>query len=297
MTAKNEVIDFIGIGAAKSGSSWTCRCLREHPDILFFAQKSRKELNFFGHSRWAAQYAQLEHSRGREWYLAQFPEAVPGKVRGEFSNSYLWDEAAPGRIFRHFPEVKLLVVLRNPVELVYSLYWWLRVSVLLDLPDTFSEVLESREFLELGFHSRHLRGFRQYFPEDAFHIVLLDDIKRKPDEVVRKLYEFLEVRTSFLPSVIDKKVNPAIQTRFRFIRNLARGGVLLWEKVGLSNLVSPSCIAKFAYPLYYRINIFKKNYPPMQDGVRARLVEIYRSDVKELEKLLNRDLTTLWGFR
>ena len=121
---KNTKIDFIGIGAPKCGSTWVSKCLEEHPEILFSASKTRKELRFFNHANFLPDvYESYIHidkyeEKGLKWYYEQFPNNESGIIKGEFSTLYLFDEQAPNRIMKHFPDVKILVTLRQPVDMI-----------------------------------------------------------------------------------------------------------------------------------------------------------------------------------
>ncbi len=109
-------MDFIGIGAVKSGTTWVSKCLEDHPAILFASEKSRKEISFFNStSNWQGKggYDLSTWDKGLDWYMQQFPPAEEGKVRGEFTVTYLIDSLACDRIYKHFPDTKLLVILRT----------------------------------------------------------------------------------------------------------------------------------------------------------------------------------------
>jgi Sulfotransferase domain len=103
-------VDFVGVGAQRSGTSWLYACLYEHPGIC----APIKELHFFSRER--------NYERGLDWYLGHFDRCPPGAVRGEFSTSYLYAPEAAGRIRAAFPEVRIMMSLRNPVARAYSQY-------------------------------------------------------------------------------------------------------------------------------------------------------------------------------
>jgi hypothetical protein len=102
--------DFIIIGAQKSGTTSLYRYLAEHPRIV---PASEKQVDFFAHD---------DYRRGTEWYLSHFPEREPGVLTGEASPYYMFHPHAPKRIFRFDPGVKLIAILRNPVDRTYSHY-------------------------------------------------------------------------------------------------------------------------------------------------------------------------------
>ena len=101
------MIDFIGLGAQKAGTSWVYACLYEHPEI----HAPIKELHFFSRDRF---------SKGKDWYESHFSHRKEGQKVGEFSTSYLYSKETPERIKELYPEVKLIAIVRNPVTRAYS---------------------------------------------------------------------------------------------------------------------------------------------------------------------------------
>ena len=98
---KNPPIDFIGLGAQRSGTSWIYACLHEHPQIFI----PIKEIHFFSRER--------NWSKGYQWYENLFAQCPIDRKAGEFSTSYLIDQETPSRIHQQYPGTKLIVSLRN----------------------------------------------------------------------------------------------------------------------------------------------------------------------------------------
>lgn len=102
--------DFIIIGAGKSGTTSLYKYLIQHPRV---APAATKQVDFF--HRW--------FDRGTGWYLEQFPtDRAEGVVTGEASPYYMFHPHVPRRIRAFRPEIKLVAVLRNPVDRTYSHY-------------------------------------------------------------------------------------------------------------------------------------------------------------------------------
>lgn len=101
--------DFLVIGAAKSGTTSLITDMRKHPEIF----TPGIEVNFF------SQY----FDKGADWYRAKF--RFPDKIQGEKSTSYLYDTRCHERIFNHNPEMKLIILLREPVKRAFS-NWTMR---------------------------------------------------------------------------------------------------------------------------------------------------------------------------
>jgi len=96
--------DFLVIGAAKSGTTTLITDLRHHPGIY----TPGVELNYFTKF----------YENGTDWYLSRF--GFPEKVQGEKSTSYLYSTRCHKRIFDYNPEIKLIILLRDPVKRAYS---------------------------------------------------------------------------------------------------------------------------------------------------------------------------------
>lgn len=114
-------LDYLIIGAEKSGTTSLYQYLRQHPEVLSSVEK---EIDFFD----------MEYEHGIDWYLAHFPPAFeqtiskqspsqPQKwITGETSANYLYSNVTPARVFKHFPNIKLAVILRNPIDRAVSRY-------------------------------------------------------------------------------------------------------------------------------------------------------------------------------
>ena len=102
-------IDFIGIGTQRAGTTWIANCLSAHPQICL---SNPKEVHFFGSVR---------YSFGLDWYKKHF-SAKPNQITGEFDAGYFASKNAAIQIKEHFPDVKIIISLRNPIEKAFSNY-------------------------------------------------------------------------------------------------------------------------------------------------------------------------------
>lgn len=109
---KQKAPDFLIIGATKCGTTSLFTYLDRHPQIL---SPHKKEINFFNH----------HFEMGVPWYLAHFPAIadLPEFITGEASPFYIYDERVINRIKQLFPNIKLIAMLRNPVERTISEYY------------------------------------------------------------------------------------------------------------------------------------------------------------------------------
>jgi len=104
---------FIILGVQKGGTNSLYHYLCQHPQIV---AATKKEIHFFS----------LNYAQGLDWYKSQFSPEADGKylLTGEGSPYYLFHPLVPQRLYESFPETRLIVLLRNPVDRAISHYYW-----------------------------------------------------------------------------------------------------------------------------------------------------------------------------
>jgi hypothetical protein len=279
---------FIIIGAPRSGTTSLYNYLRVHPEV---GMSRTKETNFFIYdesdpppeedSRWYP-------IRSREEYEAQFAHTEGKKAIGEASPMYLAHPRAPERIHRLLPEVRLIAILRNPVDRAYSGYLFhLRETVGRYDPDRLFEgdaewLQPDSPWVETGFYHPMLRRYGRWFDRGRLEVYLYEDLHDRPRELIRDLYRFVGVDESFVPDV---------EVRHN-VGGVPRSGALhaLFSNPRLKKVArewAPQGIGKLARRLR-RANLEKP--PPLPPAVRRRLTGVYRESILALESLLKRDL-------
>lgn len=279
-------IDFIGIGAPKCGTTWLSAQLEAHPQIGFAPDK---EVYYFADTalRRIAGKELRCFERGEAWYHEQFPVAAGApSVRGEYCPSYLYSEEAAARIAAYRPDIKLLLCLRPPVEMIYSWYWYNRNAVVASLPPTFSAMMEDPFLRDIGCYARHLKPYLARFPAKNFLVVQFDAIRRDPDLVRRRTYEFLNVAADFKPQ-LDAGKNEARAPRFPLLQATAQrlyGGVSALPGVG--KILKSPVVAKSLQSVYHRFNSRAQKYEPLALQERLKWETYYAADQDELSQLL-----------
>lgn len=194
--AENNLPDFLGIGAQKSGTSWIYNQLKYHPEICV----SRvKELRFF------------LGGKSLCWYEQQFSHCQSGKLKGEITPEYMVLENSVEQIYNLLPNVKLFCILRNPTQRAFS--QWKMAKRLGNVPKnlSFIEVFqENLQFLkERGHYAEQIQKLARFFPHGEKLLVLLyDELEVSPASLLCKLLKFLEVdfewRSPKLDDIIGK---------------------------------------------------------------------------------------------
>jgi len=279
-------IDFIGIGAPKCGTTWLSAQLEAHPEIGFAPDK---EVYYFADTilrRIAGQELRC-FDRGVAWYHEQFP-AVAGAItcRGEFCPAYLYSEEAAARIAAYRPDIKLLLCIRPPAEMIYSWYWYNRNAVVASLPKSFEEMMENPFLRDLGCFARHFRPYLDRFPSKNILVVQFDAIRRDPDRVRQGVYKFLSVAAEFKPRLEAGK-NPARAPRFPVLQSGAQRIYAGISAVpGVDKLLKSPAIAKMLQDIYHLLNTKARKYEPLTPESRLKWEAYYAADQEELSRLL-----------
>jgi len=280
-------LDFVGVGAAKAGTSWLATCLGEHPAVCM---SEPKELNYFCEQKiWPAFRA--AHGLGPQWLAERFAHCKPGNRLGEFSPSYLCDAHCPELIFQHNPKCRLIFSFRHPVEALFSFYH--QISREAPVADTFAGFLRDQpDIYGIGLYYHHVQEFLRVFPREQCLFLLFDDLKRDPLAVLRQCFSFIEVNNDFVPPSVAKQINEPRASRSKLLTAL-----MYWTKCRVET--SGERMRRFVWKLQlYRLHqfIMQRSLKPLtpiaiDPKIRQQLLEFYRKDIRALAAFLGRDLS------
>ncbi len=275
-------IDFIGIGAQKSATSWVYACLYEHPQIC----APIKEIHFFSRPRF---------SEGKEWYEDHFKRCGEGKLCGEFSTSYLYSKDAPLRIHSLYPNAKLIAILRNPIDRAYSHYRNAIKAGEIKESESF-ESFSAREVsvLEQGLFTQQLTRYFELFPREQVLILIQEDIEKSPEAFMERIFTFLGVDSTFVPTMLHTQVNVGRIPKRVFIDRMMTHTAEFLRKIGFDRFVW--IIRKLGMPDFVRsfnTKEGKKEGKPPYD--RGALAAYFRDDVRGLTEFLGRDMVKEWN--
>ncbi|MEB3764879.1 MAG: sulfotransferase domain-containing protein [Desulfurococcales archaeon] len=284
--------NFLICGTMKGGTTWLYKLVDMHPQI-YTPRSKIKEIHFFD----------INYKKGLDWYLKFFAEAKYNnyKAIGEKTPSYMYLEEIPERIHSMFPDMKLIFILRNPVDRAYSHYWhavtkwvveYLPFEQALELEkerisiDTWHKIHYS--YLDRGKYIEQLERFEKYFSKDQMLVIILEELVRDPETNLRRVLEFLEVESGQNILEYYKKsgalkapVNKGKSPRSYFLNKV---GIKIAQLVGINK--PPGSAIRY---LLKRINM-KEGYPEMKPTTRARLLKYYSEYNKRLAKHLGKDL-------
>jgi hypothetical protein len=305
-TLNSQLIpDFLIIGAGKSGTTSLDNYLKQHPDLYISA---KKEPNFFGYELNSpedfAGSPEINHYNNSvtniDDYLKLFEPANEGQLKGETSNTYMYHDKAAERIKHYNPEMKMLAVLRQPAERLYSRYLHLAREDRLPTPD-FEDCLdketiwwERNDLVKEGFYGKHLSKFYNLFRADQIKVILYDEMRANPDQVLKSIFQFIGVSDHV---EVDFSVE---YNKSGFIKNKkvdALIGQNSRPKEFIKKIVPKSLFEKFKNQQFVqkRLNDARaKNLarPKLSQELKSQITEnIYKEDILKLSQLINKDLT------
>ncbi len=275
--------DFLIIGIAKSGTTSLYGLISAHPNVV---PARVKEVHYFTDSR--------HYEMGTLWYRAKFPSVLYKRwlalrrhgqkiLSGEASSTYLFHPMVPGRAKALLPDVKLIVILRNPVDRAYSEYHMQirdryesltfedaieaekdRISYEMERvrsdPQFYWSNLHHYSYLQKGHYAEQLTRWFRYYDKDRFLILTMEELEADQRGVLDRVFEFLGLEP-FDVSGLDSL--PSHSWTKQFIRKPSDE-----TDRGLLNAYS---------------------YGAMKPKTRAMLLDYFKPHNKRLSELLQRD--------
>lgn len=212
--------NFIIVGAQKAGTSSLFTYICQHPAV---AAPMRKEIHYFD----------LNAERPYSWYKAHFPVLRAGKITGEASPYYLFHPLAPERIAARLPNVKIIIMLRHPVDRAISHYWHeFRHGYESLSPHDAFEIEKDRlgpattatkrgeyaaahqhySYAARSCYAEQVASYLKWFPRVNVKLVNMDDLMRDPGKVVDDTISFLGLPPAEIGDLVPRNVNPDRQS-------------------------------------------------------------------------------------
>lgn len=212
-----------------------------------------KELHFFNR----------HYYNGLNWYQEHFKteEGSPNLLQGETTPAYLYHPLVPERVAKHLPNVKLIVMLRDPVIRAYSQFIMIRkrgrepvsdfmealeleaarLSSVRPMEDERAAPADFSGFYQFSYQKRALYGeqlqrWLQYFSRDQFHFIKSEDFFASPIKTLESLYAFLGI-LQVMPQAFPKlnnftDVELKIDTTKNLYNYFQSDGILLRKLIG-----------------------------------------------------------------
>ena len=297
MTQTAKKPNFFIVGAPKCGTTAMNNYLAEHPEIFI---PDIKEVHFFGRDLNITKGA----LRDERAYRELFSGAKGEKRLGEASVWYLYSKTAAQEIYSFNPDAQIVVMLRNPADMLYSQHSQFLYNGNEDIED-FSEALAAEPERKAGkripksahlvdglFYSEtvqyaeQLGRYFERFGRDNVHIILYDDFRADLPGTYRKLLQSLGVRDDFLPEFAV--VNPNKRARSALLRNFVQEPPESIKR--LSRVFFPRSLRQRVMKGLDQANIRYEARAPLDPELKGELEHRFAPEVEKLERLLGRDL-------
>ena len=305
---------FLIVGAVKAGTTSLHEYLQMHPEVYM---SPIKETNFFSDADMLFQdfnvdYKQdvsinvdkylegpmdkkvhIAHVRTWDQYQKLFRDVKNEKAIGEVSNSYLFLPSAPTAIKNKLPDVKIIMILRNPVERLYSQFLMNLKLGKIKEKDLLKEIEADQQkqkkgwgvshlYLEIGNYFDQVKRYYDLFRREQIKVILYDDFKKDAKGTLKDLFQFLGVDPEFEIDM-SKRYNEAGMPRF--------GKLNYWlTQIGVYGIVKrifSSGLKNKIKGLIYS----QENIPAITETEKNHLKAYYHDDTAKLATLLNRDLS------
>ncbi len=297
--------NFLIIGAGKSGTTSLYNYLKQHPEVYmspvkepdFFAVMGQKPVSkeddpyeFYNYP-WAVYTL--------EEYKKLFEGVTHEKAVGESSTMYLYKPNTHLRIKQYVPHAKMIAIFRNPAERLWSRWLHLAREDRLPTPN-FEDVFDKGtiwwkrdDLVQEGFYYTHLKKYFDIFPREQFKIILYDELRKNQEQIIKELYEFLEIDPDFKPRT-DVQYNVS-----GFVKNKWKDKIIGQQSIIRKAIesLSPGLVDKMRNSVTMQkwvTSMRAKNLvrPKLDPEIKNRLInEIYKDEILKLQDLIQKDLT------
>ena len=313
---------FLMVGAAKSGTTSIYQHLREHPEVFM---PEDKEPNFFVREV-HSMHPQEEQVSTREAYLALYANTERFLARGDgcVHNLYYHPVAIP-EIRKLLGDIKIIIALRNPVDRAWSQFNSMSsdrrfdsFEACLDFEGSgsfesyrssegSSDPAQSTEadivvpawidrnylYVSWSLYCEQVKAYVDNFSD--VEIVLFEDLRNDATSTMARLYRFIGVDDRYTPN-LGESYNVSITPRNSFVWQLMD----LYKRLHIGDLLTSALTPiigadralRSKARLFKAVAPFVSTKPVMRPETRARLKDQFRTDVLELQTLINRDLSS-----
>ncbi len=301
MTTRVPRPDFLLVGAPKAGTSALHLALAAHPDVFVTTPKEPKF--------WLCEEAPPPHWRGpgdrhsqQEWiwerqaYADLFRPAPEGSLRGESTPFYLWHRGAQRRIADALPDVRIVAVVRDPIDRAYSNWmhlWSDGLEPEADFETAFA--LQDRRiaagyapfwrYRDLGLYGEQLRDLFELVDPARVLVVRYRDIVDRPRETVDRTCRFLGIREGQVDRIPRDNSRPYVAPGWR----PAVFGPAVRAGAHAGQFVPPAIWRRLSAPLVARLQTTDAHRPSLSAEQRERILPAFADDIRLLSEITGED--------
>lgn len=290
------------IGVQKAGTTTLHDWLVQHPDV--YSPKGYKDIDFLTNPE--------RSDNSKELLRKAFMHSSGADVLLQSCVNYIFFPEALLKLKNLFPESKLIVVLRSPIDRAFSAFRYmkkmgrekrnLKEAMLYEPVSDLSYSLYNCDFtyIEHGMYYRQLQKCYEYFERNQVLVVDFDDLRRRPDDLLRNIYGFLNIRDNFLPDFKPRNVTGEV--RFGTLQRCLTqsNSVRKWVLNNLVDFWLPQDKRRSLKEKLMEINTKPRSSQPSEelDGkqeVIEHFREIFLKETRQLDRLLQTNYVEKWG--
>ena len=235
--------EFLVIGGAKCGTTSLFSYILQHPKVV---APTLKEVHFF----------EYISKTNESWYRMHFPIKKNGIVTGEATPGYLVHPFVPERVHKIIPNVKLIIILRNPVDRAYSAFNYmmnLGTQIRTDFENVINEEISRMKLIEgnpefeisdrnydytltysylrHGIYVNYIKNWFRYFPKEQFFMLHSKELSDNTNSVMQKIFGFLQLPNYNLNDFENKKIRKIFSKAGNELDNENRFNVQSYPKM------------------------------------------------------------------
>ncbi len=275
------------VGFPKSGTTALYNFLRQHPQVFM---TPAKEPFFFSTEAPKRKVFNLDQ------YLKLFDEAEDEKIVGEASTNYIYSDSAPGNIHEFNPDANIVVMMREPVDFLYSFYHHgfrdaRRSASFLDWEKQERMKSTDKRVPERVKYEKYLKRYISLFGKKKVKTVIFEDFKSDNILWFQEVLKFLGVEPGFVPEI--NKYNRSRQPRFKYINKILKQAKIT---VYLRKIVPYKFWHKSTSFIDRNILLKDKKYDPLDPDMKLKLMKDYKPEVEKISELLDMDMIKKWNY-
>lgn len=296
----NELNYLIIAGVPKAGTTSLFRYLSDHPDIC---GSNLKETCFFldpGYPR----KIRLRYEDGLEKYESYFNHCENQKIRLEATPVYLYSPGTPEKIKQSLPNVKIIFILRDPIDRLVSYYRFERQANVIPSHISFEDFVTTQlengkpvgslpiymRALEEGNYAKYLVSFFNTFDKDGIFISHYDDLKDNPFVLLKSISCFVGIDAGFYENYKFDVYHSSMTMRFPFFHGLylklrSKMRKRLHDRKKIRTLFRN--FQHWLEPTYFKLNRREREQISIPESLHDDLKAYYSGDQGALADLLN----------
>ena len=230
-------------------------------------------------------------------YQKLFDPVTTQRAIGEASTLYIYSEKAVQRIKHYIPDVKLIAILRNPVERAFSHYlYWTSQGYEPDTDYNFAQAIKEEEnrikngwshnwhYIQRGFYYQQLTRYFDIFDTSQIRVYLYEDIITKPELVTKDIFNFLNIADDVAIN-FQKIHNKTEVPKNRTVNTLFN------RSNPIKSIVKPFIPNFLRTKIANKVKEHNTGKPILSTQIRQKLIDLYQEDILQLENLITRDLS------